>query len=41
MRASDGVHFERAGGDMIAREVLKALNQKFDLTSWKKKTANS
>ncbi len=41
VRASDGVHFERAGGDMIAREVLKALNQKFDLTSWKKKTANS
>jgi hypothetical protein len=37
VRASDGVHFERAGGDMIAREVLKALNQKFDLTSWKTK----
>ncbi len=37
VRASDGVHFERSGGDMIAREVLKALNQKFDLTSWKTK----
>ena len=27
VRAGDGVHFERAGGDMIAREVLKTLNQ--------------
>ena len=24
VRAGDGVHFEREGGDMIAREVLKA-----------------
>ena len=23
VRAADGVHFERAGGDMIAREVLQ------------------
>jgi hypothetical protein len=37
IRAADGVHFEREGGDMIAREVLKALNQQFDLTSWRKK----
>jgi len=37
VRASDGVHFEREGGDIIAREVLKALNQQFDLTSWRKK----
>jgi hypothetical protein len=38
VRAADGVHFEREGGDIIAREVLKALNQQFDLTSWRKKT---
>jgi len=38
VRASDGVHFEREGGDIIAREVLKALNQQFDLTSWRKRT---
>jgi hypothetical protein len=38
VRAADGVHFEREGGDMIARAVLKALNQQFDLTSWRKKT---
>ena len=36
VRAPDGVHFERAGGDMIARSVLHALNQQFDLTSWRK-----
>ena len=37
VRADDGVHFEREGGDMIAREVLKLLNKTFDLTSWRKK----
>jgi hypothetical protein len=34
VRAPDGVHFEPAGGDIIARMVLKRLNQQFDLTSW-------
>ena len=37
VRAGDGVHFEREGGDIIAREVLKALNRTYDLTSWRKK----
>jgi hypothetical protein len=37
VRADDGVHFERVGGDMIARVVLKELNREFDLTSWRKK----
>jgi hypothetical protein len=36
VRAGDGVHFEPAGGDLIAREVLKQLNIRFDLTSWRK-----
>ena len=36
VRAGDGVHFETAGGDLIAREVLKQLNILFDLTSWRK-----
>jgi len=36
MRADDGVHFERAAGDLIARQVLRRLNQRFDLTSWRK-----
>ncbi|MGL6279043.1 MAG: DUF459 domain-containing protein [Gaiella sp.] len=41
VRAGDGVHFERAGGDMIAREVLKALNKTYDLTSWRKQAQQS
>ncbi len=39
VRAPDGVHFERAGGDIIAREVLEALNGAYDLTSWKKRSS--
>ncbi len=39
MRAGDGVHFEREGGDVIAREVLKALNKTYDLTSWRKSSS--
>jgi len=38
-RAPDGVHFEPAGGDIIARLVLHRLNQAFDLTTWRKRTA--
>jgi hypothetical protein len=37
VRADDGVHFEREGGDMIAREVLRQLNKAYDMTSWRKK----
>lgn len=37
MRARDGVHFERAGGELIAREVLKRLNEAYDLTSWRRR----
>jgi uncharacterized protein len=36
MRADDGVHFERPAGDLIARRILKQLNQRFDLTSWRR-----
>jgi hypothetical protein len=36
MRADDGVHFERAAGDRIAREVLKRFYQRHDLTSWRR-----
>jgi uncharacterized protein len=35
MRAEDGVHFERAAGDRIAREILKRLYERHDLTSWR------
>jgi hypothetical protein len=36
IRAADGVHFEPEGGAMIAREVLRRLNEAFDLTSWRR-----
>jgi hypothetical protein len=39
MRADDGVHFERAAGDLIARQVLKRLHQRFDLSSWRRDAA--
>jgi hypothetical protein len=37
VRSNDGVHFEPAGGDIIARLVLKEINERYDLTSWKKR----
>jgi hypothetical protein len=40
VRADDGVHFEREGGDMIARVVLRELNRKFDLTSWRRQSSS-
>ncbi len=36
MRSDDGVHFERAAGDLIARQVLKKLHERYDLTSWRR-----
>ena len=36
MRADDGVHFERPAGELIARQVLHQLNERFDLTSWRR-----
>ncbi len=40
VRTGDGVHFDTAGGDLIAREVLKQLNRLFDLTSWRHQKAS-
>ena len=37
VRARDGVHFEPAGAELIARAVLKSLNKAYDLTSWRRK----
>jgi len=38
MRADDGVHFERAAGDLIAEKVLERLEERFDVTSWREST---
>jgi hypothetical protein len=35
VRATDGVHFTRAGGDRVAAKILAAMNQAFDVTSWR------
>ena len=35
MRADDGVHFERAAGDLIAEKVLDRLAERYDFTSWR------
>ena len=39
-RSDDGVHFEPAGGDIIASKVLAALAGAYDITSWRTKTAS-
>ena len=36
MRADDGVHFERPAGDLIAEKVLERLEERYDITSWRK-----
>lgn len=36
MRADDGVHFERAAGELIAAKVLERLDRRYDFTSWRK-----
>ena len=37
MRADDGIHFERPAGDLIAAKVLDKLEERYDLTSWRKR----
>jgi hypothetical protein len=34
VRATDGIHFTREGGDRIASQVLKTMRETFDLDSW-------
>jgi hypothetical protein len=41
MRARDGVHYQPAAGDLIARTILQRLNQVYDLTSWRRSPAGS
>jgi hypothetical protein len=35
VRAPDGVHLERAGGDIVAGQVVRELRQVYDVWSWK------
>jgi uncharacterized protein len=41
MRARDGVHYQPAAGDLIARTILQRLNGVYDLTSWRRSPAGS
>jgi hypothetical protein len=41
LRASDGIHFERAGADLVASAVLSAMHEAFDLTSWQESTTTT
>ena len=36
MRADDGVHFERPAGDLIAEKVVERLDERYDITSWRR-----
>jgi hypothetical protein len=35
VRADDGVHLERAGGDIVAKDVVRKLRPLVDVSSWK------
>ena len=35
VQADDGVHLERAGGDIIASQVVRELRRVYDLWSWR------
>ena len=37
VRADDGVHLEHAGGDIIARQVVRELRRVYDLWSWQRR----
>jgi uncharacterized protein len=41
VRTADGIHFTRAGGDRIAAKILAAMNQAFDLDSWRTTTGST
>jgi hypothetical protein len=41
MRLDDGVHFTRDGGNRIAAQVFKVLNEQLDLTSWQSATTTT
>ncbi len=41
VRAPDGVHFSPAGAAIVARQVLKDLNEAYDLTSWRRRATTA
>ena len=41
MRTPDGVHFTRDGANIVAQMILDAMNQTYDLQSWRTRTTTS
>ncbi len=41
LRATDGIHFERAGSDLVGAAVLTRMNEAFDLISWQTTTTTA
>ena len=41
IRTGDGIHFTRAGGDLVAEAVLAAMRTTFDLDSWRTPSTTS
>jgi uncharacterized protein len=41
VRAGDGIHFTREGGDLVADAVLKSMRDTFDLDSWMQTTTTT
>jgi len=35
IRSGDGIHFTRAGGNIVAGEIMERINEAFDLDSWR------
>jgi hypothetical protein len=40
-REGDGIHLTRAGGDVVAEAIFKAIAENFDITSWRDGTTTT
>ena len=40
-REGDGIHLTRAGGDLVAGEIFRTIDDNFDITSWKTTTTTT
>ena len=40
-REGDGIHLTRAGGDIVAEAIFKAVTENFDITSWREGTTTT
>lgn len=40
-REGDGIHLTRAGGDVVAEAIFRAITENFDITSWREGTTTT